>query len=258
MNISICCPSYKREKVKTLNIIPDLKIYIDEKEEKMYKKENPNGKFVICDKGIQGNVARVRNYILDKEFSGGADVVCIVDDDLNGLYRFDVDLKNKFGYIRKEITNIYEFIEKYSIICYELGYKLWGVNCNSDGMSYRHYSPFSLSSIILGPFCVHLKNDIRYDEKLPLKEDYDLAIQHLNKYRGILRLNFVHYICEQSTNAGGCASIRNLKKEKEQFELLQKKWGSDIVRIDKSNKGRSNKIKGLDYNPIIKVPIKGI
>jgi hypothetical protein len=39
---------------------------------------------------------------------------------------------------------------------------------------------------------------------------------------------------------------------------LQQKWGSDIVRIDKSNKGRSNKIKGLDYNPIIKVPIKGI
>jgi hypothetical protein len=79
-----------------------------------------------------------------------------------------------------------------------------------------------MSSIILGPFSVHLKNDIRYDETLPLKEDYDLAIQHLNEYRGILRLNGYHYICEQSTNKGGCASIRNRQREKEQFDLLQK------------------------------------
>lgn len=177
---------------------------------------------------------------------------------MQGIFRFNVDEKTKFGYKREKIEYLEEFIEKYSIICEEFGYKLWGVNCNSDALSYRHYSPFSLTSIILGPFCVHLKNDIRYDENLPLKEDYDLAIQHLNKYRGILRLNFAHYICEQSTNKGGCASIRNMKREKEQFELLQKKWGSEIVKQDKSNKGKTKKQKSFDYNPIIKVPIKGI
>ena len=91
-----------------------------------------------------------------------------------------------------------------------------------------------------------------------MKEDYDIAIQHLNKYRGILRLNGYHYVCEQSTNKGGCATIRNRKREKEQFELLQKKWGGVIVKIDRSNKGRSDKEKLFDYNPIIKVPIKGI
>lgn len=47
--------------------------------------------------------------------------------------------------------------------------------------------------------------------------------------------------------------------EREQFELLQKKWGSNIVRLDTSNKGRSRKNrKYIDYNPIIKIPIKGI
>ena len=93
---------------------------------------------------------------------------------------------------------------------------------------------------------------------MPLKEDYDLAIQHLNKYRGILRLNGYHYLCEQSTNKGGCAAMRNRKREQEQFELMQKKWGSNIVREDKSNKGKTKKVKVFDYNPIIKVPIKGI
>lgn len=258
MNISICCPSYKRPIVKTLSYIPDCKIYIDREDEQSYSELNLNANIIICDDGIQGNVARVRNYILDKEFQNGADVVCIVDDDLQGIYRFDVDKKTNFGYVKTKIEDIYNFVAKYSIICEDFGFKLWGVNCNSDSLSYRHYSPFSMSSIILGPFCCHLKNEIRYDERLPLKEDYDIAIQHLNKYRGILRLNFAHYICEQSTNIGGCASMRNMFREKEQFELLQKKWGNDIVREDKSNKGGTKKKKRFDYNPIIKVPIKGI
>lgn len=258
MKISICCPSYKRPKVKTLEFIPDLKIYIDKAEEQEYRKENPEANIIICDEGIQGNVARVRNYILNREFSEGADAVCIVDDDLKGIYKFDVDQNTKFGYIRKPIEDIYEFIEKYSILCDEFGFKLWGVNVNKDAIVYSHYMPFSTTSVILGPFCVHLKNNIRYDERLPLKEDYDLAIQHLNKYRGILRLNFAHYICEQSTISGGCANIRNIKREKEQFLLLQKKWGGKIVKIDTGRNNKLKKQKNFDYNPIIKVPIKGV
>lgn len=58
---------------------------------------------------------------------------------------------------------------------------------------------------------------------------------------------------------GGCAQYRNMEREKQQFEMLQKKWGSKIVRLDTSNKGRSKKDrKYIDYNPIIKIPIKGI
>lgn len=260
MNISVCCPSYKRPVVKTLKYLPFCKVYVDGSEYEEYKRENPTSNIVRCADGVQGNVARVRNYILNQEFEEGADVVCIVDDDLKGIYRFDVDEDTKFGYVRSLIDeeDFLLFIEKYTILCEEFGFRLWGVNCNSDALSYRHYAPFSLSSIILGPFSCHLKSDIRYDEGLPLKEDYDIAIQHLNKYRGILRLNGYHYVCEQSTNKGGCATIRNRKREKEQFELLQKKWGGGIVKIDRSNKGRTDKEKLFDYNPIIKVPIKGI
>ena len=52
---------------------------------------------------------------------------------------------------------------------------------------------------------------------------------------------------------------RNMEWEKEQFELLRKKWGSKIVRLDTSNKRRSKKERRyIDYNPIIKIPIKGM
>lgn len=259
MKVSICCPSYKRPKVETLEYLPMCKIYIDKSEEEQYKEANPKAQIAICDDGVQGNVARVRNHILETEFAKGADAVCIVDDDMSGIYRFDVDEKG-WGYKKTKIeTGMFQiWLNKYTRLCMEFGYKLWGVNVNPDALSYRHYSPYSMSSVILGPFCVHLKNPIRYDERLPLKEDYDLGIQHLNKYRGILRLNGYHYVVKQSKQSGGCASYRNILREKQQFELLQKKWGKEIVRLDKSNKGHTEKVKRFDYNPIIKVPIKGI
>jgi hypothetical protein len=160
-----------------------------------------------------------------------------------------------FGY-EKHLVTAYEFeafIYKHTIMAQDLGAYLWGVNLNKDALNYKHSQPISTSSIILGPFSCHLKGStIRYDERIPLKEDYDLALQHLNKYRKILRVNKYHYDCKQSINAGGCATIRNYQTEKEQFELLQKKWGKSIVRKDKGSK------KEFDYNPIIKVPISGV
>lgn len=255
MEIAICSLSYKRPECKILNYIKNIKIYIDEQEKQSYIDKNPQyeNNFVLLKKGIQGNVARVRNYILDENKK--ADVIVILDDDINYIGYYE---NQKLKKLNEE--ELIEFVEKYSIVCEEFGFKLWGVNLNSDPQCYREYSPFSTNSVILGPFCCFLKgNETRYDEKLPLKEDYDIALQNLEKYRGILRVNKAHYSCEQSTNKGGCASYRNLEKEKEQLELLQKKWGSKIVKIDNCDKShKSKKIKKIDYNPIIKVPIKGI
>lgn len=261
MKISVNCPSYKRPKVETLDYLPFCKVWVDNKEYNDYIKANPRHKenIISVPDGIQGNVCRIRNYILDKEFEKGIDVVCIIDDDMKGIYYFENENGKAYN---KKIVNQDEFIqflEKYSVMCEELGFKLWGVNLNQDALSYRQYSPFSTNSVILGPFSCHLKNNIRYDVNLPLKEDYDLAIQHLNKYRGILRINKFHYNCKQSKQAGGCATYRNYQREEEQLKLLQKKWGKEIVKIDKVANSNTKKVKKeIDYNPIINIPIKGI
>lgn len=252
MNISINIPSYKRPKVKTLEYISTAKVWIDESEYDEYLKVNNKENLVKVPKGIQGNVSRIRNYILDEEFKRGMDAVVLMDDDVDGIFSFEPS--ETFGYVKKRLEekDLMYWLEINSLLCIELGYKLWGVNLNKDPRSYQHNQPISFSSIILGPFSCHIKNDIRYDEKIPLKEDYDLALQHLNKYRGILRLNKYHYDCKQSVNVGGCANMRNLEREKEQFSLLQKKWGSKIVTRDLSSK------KKFDYNPIIRIPIRGV
>lgn len=252
MQISINCPSYKRPHVETLAYLPNAKVWVSAEEYDEYKEQNPDANIVIleCE---QGNISRVRNEILNREFDNGADVVCIVDDDLKGIYHFEKSSKNAFGYEKHLVEDFEEFIYKHTLLCREFGFYLWGVNLNKDSRSYKHSNPISTTSIILGPFSCHLKGSkVRYDERIPLKEDYDLAIQHLNKYRGILRMNKFHYDCKQSVQAGGCASIRNYNTEKSQFDLLVQKWGTDIIRTDKTSK------KQFDYNPIIKIPIKGV
>lgn len=262
--IAICCPSYKRPYVETLKYLPFCKVYVAPEEYENYLEFNPKHKdnIVKCPKGIQGNVSRIRNYILDTEFENGADIVCIVDDDLKAIEHFEMSEDKTYAYekVKVKTEEFVDFIYRYSMLCYQWGFKMWGVNINSDTMSFRHYTPFSTNSVVLGVFGCFLKGmECRYDEALPLKEDYDLFIQNCNKYRGVLRLNGYHYNCRQSEQKGGCAIYRNMEKEKEQFELLQKKWGSNIVRLNTSNKGRSKKNrKYIDYNPIIKISIKGI
>jgi hypothetical protein len=47
--------------------------------------------------------------------------------------------------------------------------------------------------------------------------------------------------------------MRNAKEEEKQFNILQRKWGSKIVKEDRKS---SKKRKILDYNPVISVPIR--
>lgn len=259
MKVAICCPSYRRPKVKSFDFYGDLlKVYVDCGEYDDYVKANPEYKDCIISvpAGVQGNVARIRNYILnDCLVNQECDVCCIVDDDMDYIGYYE-----QLKLYKLKQDEILPFIEKYTTMCDDLGFKMWGVNLNSDPQCYREYSPFSTLSVVLGPFSCYLKgSECRYDERLPLKEDYDMALQHLNKYRGILRVNKYHYVCEQSTNTGGCASYRNIQREIEQLTLLQKKWGADVVKIDTADKSHSSKkTKKIDYNPIIRCPIKGI
>lgn len=225
MKVSINIPSYRRPKVETLDYLPFAKVWVDNKEFDEYKKHNPSAEIIACPDGVQGNLCRVRNYILDQEFEHGVDAVLIVDDDLHGVYLWQGTKKVPYIERRIEADEFVDFVEKYSVLCSDLGFKFWGCNCNQEPLSYKQTIPFSFSSYIGGPFQCFLKNPLRYDESLPLKEDYDMTLQQCRKYRGCLRLNFAFYRCKQSEQKGGCATYRNYAREKQQFEALRKKWG---------------------------------
>ena len=246
MKTRIVAPSYKRpSKSITQNMYPNVELVVMESEAEEYRKNG--NKIIVCPNEAQGNLCRVRNWILDNLFED-YDCIVIIDDDCKGIGRWQ-----KQNRLNMDSNELQEFCEKSADTCKEYGFKFWGLNCITDKAAYREYSPFGTLQYIGGPFQGHLKeSEIRYDEDLPLKEDYDITLQHIQKYGGALRFNFAHYDVKQAEQEGGCATYRNLDFEKEQFADLQKKWGKDIIKRDKKSK------RSFDFNPIMKVPIKGM
>lgn len=259
MKISICAPSYKRpHKVDTKKYLPGMvRYYVDPSEFDEYLNGNPGEQIIACAPGVQGNISRVRNHILKTELAAGADAVCTIDDDLRGIFYFEDHDTH-----RVEPDRFEWFLIKHSILAQEWGAKLWGINLSLDKQNYRENAPFSTTSYIGSPFTVFLKgNDCWYDEALPLKEDYDMTLQQLNKYRVVVRINKYYYDVKQAEQIGGAANMRTLDVEAAQMRLLQKKWGTNIVRIEKLTQNRSHKstkVRRVDINPIIRAPIRGI
>ena len=247
--MKIYAPSYKRcNGVKTHKLIENVIYCVAEFEADQYKKKGYNVQ-VIPDK-VQGNISRVRNYIVDQYIKKEG---LIVDDDIEAFKRWTI-VNDKPKAVN--LDNIEEFIEFGFNHCKEFGARLWGLNIIGDKGSYREYSPFSLTNPISGAFMGFINNELRFDERIPLKEDYDYSIQNLNEYRKLLRFNHTFMVKRDHGNKGGCADYRTLNREVEQLKILQNKWGKGIVKNDTTQRGK--KKKSFDINPILKIPIKGI
>lgn len=265
--IVFACPSYKRPYCRTAHYISETRIYVDPSEYEAYKDENGcYGEVVACADGVQGNLPRVRNYILDQEFGGGADIVVMMDDDVTSLAYFAPD-DDGFGYTITKIRpeDMRDFIVYGSTLCDEWGFGMWGVNRNQDKLLYKHFQPFSTTRAAVGQFMVFTKDELRFDEGLPLKEDYDMGVQQMNRYRGVLLINFVHCNADYGELTGGTSVRRNFEREKEQFFKFRKKWGSSIVKGTNQTRGQGRSkmegdyLGGYDFShPIVRVPIKGI
>lgn len=255
--IVVCVPSYRRaNRVKTLErVYPWARLWVAESEADEYRRHNPGAEVVTMPDEVQGNVARARNHILDVEFGTGAEAVCMMDDDIARLGRFVGDPRTHYGYRRETLFGaaFAAWLEDNTALREDWGLKLWGVlNVPSNRLSHQG-EPWRTNQVVLGPFSVHLRNPIRYDKTLPLKEDYDLFLQHEARYRGVLRVCSAWYENGGSTaQVGGCASMRSTRREREQLDALRRKWGGTIVRYDTKSK------RTFDFNPIIKLPIEGV
>lgn len=243
----IAIPSYKRaDDCQTAKGFSRAIIFCHKFEAEEYRKHNKNKIVVIPDELAGKGMAIIRNFILDNTKS---DNVVMLDDDIK-----------QFGYYEKlemflmTESEVYALFDNFFRMAKEAGTKLWGVNLQSDKKFYREYSPLSLSSVILGP-CMGITKDkdIRFDDRLGLKEDYDYSIQVLRKFRKILRFNKYHYVSAHIKKKGGCASYRTMKKEEDQATLFQKKWGKAIVHITRKTQGGN-----MSINPVVHCPIKGI
>lgn len=236
--VIILIPSYKRPgDAPTRIIFPDATLCVHEFEAEAYA-EASGGNIAVIPDALRGNMARVRNWMLEYGYERD-DEVLMVDDDIREFATF-------YQGERYPVTGTHlsALLADGFRMAREIGARLWGINCAADPRFYHAWKPFGLHNMVLGTFCGHIKNPIRYDERLSLNEDYDFFLQSLRKYRVVWRFDQYVYQASHLGKAGGCGAYRTLAEENDQADIFIKKWGSKIVRF-----------KGRDTNPIIKSPI---
>lgn len=240
--IKFFSPSYKRAgKIEIAKWLSGVVLCVHEFEKQEYQRHHENDLMIIPD-SFRGNMAKVRNHILEKS---NCDVCVMMDDDVQFVGYYENGQQ-----IKMVPRQLMEKIKEWYLQAAALNTVLFGVNLQTDYKFYKEFSPLTFKNPVLGTFSCIIKkgNNLRYDERLSLNEDYDYFLQVMRKYHKVLRWNKYHYQAGHLKAPGGCGAYRSLKREKEQAEIMMKKWGKSVVRYDFDR----------STNPIINVPIKGI
>jgi hypothetical protein len=249
--MEVTIPSFKRsENLKGKDFFLSAKYVVPESQRDEYAKEIGAKRLILIPDEADGNIAKKRNWILENL----PRPLVMIDDDVSSLGHYE---SRRHGYTKRidlDPADVDDFIKMSFDMCNQFNAKLWGLAQNQDNRIYKEFLPFSLNKISLGPFQGHLDHPLKFDESVGAKDDYDMALQQLNKYRKIFRWNKFHYMCEHGNNSGGCVATRSKEKEIEQCQRIMKKWGKRII----SYKIPPEKITDLLNAKHVNVPIGGI
>lgn len=163
-----------------------------------------------------GGLCRSRNWALEDAFARG--VACVqVSDDLRGLARIDEIGKNA-----KTKIPLRTAVEHMMTVMARVGARYAG--CAPTANPFFTQREVSTRHFIVGDFITVLPTELRFDEGLRLKEDYDFTAQHLQKYGAVARCDTLMAQFAHRTNAGGAVSYRTSEKEREAIDHLKVKW----------------------------------
>ena len=181
-----------------------------------------------------GGLIESRNQALEHAFNQGKDCVMIEDD--------MIDIKN---YQHNTLTTIslQQAIEQAQLILYEVlraRFYLAGFAPTPNTFYYNPNKPITFNTFIVGSL-IYIRNgcDLRFDTNLRTKEDYDYTLQHIDKYGGAARINYILPHFKHYGNKGGAVDYRTPQLEQNSIAYLKRKWGNDIIR---DNPRRANEI----------------
>ena len=261
MNIKYIVPSYNRaDGVTTLDYLSKAEMWVSPEDYPDYIKHNPHwaDRIHAMPEGYQGfGKARAMNWVLDNLYTDDLDGLMIIDDDITTLKMHVIEGDRKHKDVPEE--RLYELVENYTRMAYDWGCGMWSFGLNSDPMSYCLYAPFRLHGYLDGGlqgFC--RKDTIRYDERLTVKEDVDMFLQQLEKYNKAMRVDKYYWQKRSFEGKGGSQAFRVDNAEKEQFKMMQQKWGSKIIRPNKPTSRKKSGIRSQGGAIKLRIPLNGV
>lgn len=233
MNYHVAIPSHNRAStcmftIDNLGLDPEnCTIFVNNSKQKNEYSKHARCEVLVTDReGITPN----RNSILDHY--GMGERVLMLDDDV-------INVKKLVGEkVMKPVSGreLQSFVEMAFFQCDRVGCHLWGVYpiANHFFMS----STISSNNFIIGTFSGIIVTELRMDEELGLKEDYDFTIQHIFRDRKVLRYNSLAVHAKHYQNKGGCVDYRTAEMEQKAIAVLKAKYPSFVV----DNPRRENEI----------------
>lgn len=239
--MQIAIPSYNRPEITTTRILTafrndEITIFVnDESQRELYQTQNGiNCNIQITNtKGITAARNAILNYYKTDE------EIVMLDDDISGVEILKINPKTlKKDLVPMTNTEILDFF----ICAFRDARKnnagMWGV--------YPVHNPFfmknriSNNGFIIGSLCGIINSDLRYDENLIVKEDYDFTLQHILKYKKVIRYDYITPRIKHYSNKGGCVEQRkeNPGIEADAVRYLLEKYPAYV----KLNPKRENEI----------------
>jgi hypothetical protein len=179
-----------------------------------------------------GGLCESRNAILNDAFANGC-FALELSDDLKKL-EMAVDKENK----NKKQLKIKEAVELMLEAAEKNGAKMVGTAPTNNAYFFNPSKPYHTQAFIVGDMILVEPTELRFDENLKLKEDYDYTLQHIVKYGCVARVNALMPTFVHRSNAGGACDYRNARREQRAIRYLKAKWGDFIA----DNPRRPNEI----------------
>jgi len=237
--IKICIPSFNRWytiKENTINLVKDLwfELYVFVEDENNFNNYSKELEWLNI-KIIQTNTKKIapkRNFILNyfKEW----DKIVMLDDDIKWMYYW-VKWKEL---IKMSEDQIKKFIELWFLYCEKNLIKLFWVYPIKNNFFMN--KSIKNDWFIIWQFMWIIINNLRFDEIINSKEDYDFTLQNIKKFWAVARYQMIclQAMWKKNNNKWWCNEYRNDKTESEDFLYMKDKWW-DYIR---ENTKRKNEI----------------
>jgi hypothetical protein len=205
----------------TANIFSTAVFYVPESQFHDYR-ERISNPIVKVPESISG-ITKTRNWILNKNPNEN---IVFIDDDIMEIGTFikgeRIKLDDKEPLLIREFEKLFEVAQGFDV-------NIFGVENGGNKFANHPLQPISLKSII-NASCMGIINNgsIFFDERFPVKEDYDLVLREYKKTGLSLKAKYFYIRTEHWENNGGCVDYRTDKMEEDAISLLQQRYPLNI------------------------------
>jgi hypothetical protein len=232
----------------THRLIPSALVCVPARQRAEYVKVAGDGRVFTHPDSVKGLTPKL-NWIFDS-LCYDSEAIVLIDDDITSMQRCFVEPGEESTIRDPQL--IEEIICATFILARDVGAFYFGWEASNGALRYyTGLKPFMLTGYINGcAMGFRTGHGLRFDPRIIAKNDFDIAAMNAYRHR-ICFKNCRYTFCQKETftGKGGQAAFRTSATEKNDVDLLRRKWG------DVFNFGAHSGTRKRDYAGVQKITL---